>query len=597
MIGKVLGNRYRIVEKIGDGGTAFVYRGLDSLLNRSVTVKVLRPEYASDQDFVRRFRREAQAAASLSHPNVVSIYDVGYEEGIHYIVMEYVKGKSLKELVESEGFLPLETAADYALQTANALAHAHRHGIIHRDVKPHNILINDEGRVKVTDFGIAQATTAATVTYNGAILGSVYYFSPEQASGGQTGEKSDIYSLGMVLYEMITGTVPYQGDSPVSVAIKHIQEPLPDPRVYNSDIPDEFLKILKKAAAKKPEDRYNSAAEMANDLLSWLKEGRLPGENRKVEGIMPQEGTRAKKKKAKALRVLLAVLLLVVAVGIALGIGMLRNLLVVPEVEVPLVEGESLTNAADILRSAGLDYIIKEELPDDTIPAGYVLRQFPQAGRMVKKNRKIELTLSTGPVLVKAEDVVGKTELEATLILKNQGFQVEVRKEYSDQPPSTVIRQDPPAGYNLAKGTTITITVSEGGRPFAMRDLTGISLEAARDYIELFGLELGEVQEIETNEYPPGTVVNQYPEAGTMVQAGDLVDLVVSKAEPAAEQRTIRINTEQIPRGETVTVIIDDYAGRREEVYVNDRDVIITTGWGHGEVEVRWRNRVERIYF
>jgi len=206
MIGKILGNRYEVGERIGDGGTAFVYKAQDTLLNRNVTIKVLRPEYVSDKDFVRRFRREAQAAASLSHPNIVSIYDVGCEDSIHYIIMEYIQGRSLKELVEESGRLTVKMAVDYTCQIANALSHAHRHGIVHRDVKPHNILITEDGRVKVTDFGIAQAVTMATVTYSGAILGSVHYFSPEQAKGAQTGEKSDIYSLGVVLYEMLTGS-------------------------------------------------------------------------------------------------------------------------------------------------------------------------------------------------------------------------------------------------------------------------------------------------------------------------------------------------------------------------------------------------------
>ena len=252
MIGKILGNRYRIVEKIGDGGTAFVFKGLDTILNRHVTVKVLRPEYAGDQDFVRRFRREAQAAAGLSHPNIVSVYDVGHENGVHYIVMEYVQGRSLKALIEEMGRLNIYQAAEYAANIALALSHAHKHGIIHRDVKPHNILISDDGRVKVTDFGIAQAVTASTLTYSGEILGSVHYFSPEQARGGATDEKSDIYSLGIVLYEMLTGRIPYSGESPVSVAVKHLQEPFPDPEEVNPQIPRALCQIVRKAVEKDP---------------------------------------------------------------------------------------------------------------------------------------------------------------------------------------------------------------------------------------------------------------------------------------------------------------------------------------------------------
>jgi serine/threonine-protein kinase len=601
MIGKILGNRYQVAEKIGDGGTAFVYKGLDNLLNRNVTIKVLRPEYVNDQDFVRRFRREAQAAASLSHPNIVSIYDVGYEDGIHYIVMEFIKGLSLKEQISEMGYLPVKMAVDYACQIAHALEHAHRHGIIHRDVKPHNILITDDGRVKVTDFGIAQAVTAATVTYNGAILGSVHYFSPEQASGGHTGEKSDLYSLGVVLYEMLTGRVPYNGDSPVSIAVKHIQEPFPDPMEVNEDIPVSVQQIISRAVEKDPDKRYLSAREMSEALSQWLsgvepKNGykkpaahrdRRPG--RKMEAGATKHG--------KRWTILLVILL--VATAITIGVWQLRSFFIVPELEVPDVEGRSISDAAQLLDEAELKYRIADQMPDDQVPSGHVLRQTPSPGKRVKKNRIIDLVLSTGPVLVEVEDVVGKTELEATIILRGQDFDVDVNQAFSDEVPGTVIRQDPGKGFKYAKGSTVTLTVSKGGQPFQMLDLHALSLSDAKNWISLFGLKLRYVSEENSEELAAGFVISQSPAAGEMVQPGDLVDLVVSKGSDQQElqQREIRVNTSQIPAGELVMLTIIDAAGTRTEEYVSDGEVIVTMGWGNGVVEVRWLDRMESKTF
>jgi serine/threonine-protein kinase len=601
MIGKILGNRYQVAEKIGDGGTAFVYKGLDNLLNRNVTIKVLRPEYVNDQDFVRRFRREAQAAASLSHPNIVSIYDVGYEDGIHYIVMEFIKGLSLKEQISEMGYLPVKMAVDYACQIAHALEHAHRHGIIHRDVKPHNILITDDGRVKVTDFGIAQAVTAATVTYNGAILGSVHYFSPEQASGGHTGEKSDLYSLGVVLYEMLTGKVPYSGDSPVSIAVKHIQEPFPDPMEVNEDIPVSVQQIISRAVEKDPDKRYLSAREMSEALSQWLggdeskngykktaaRRDRRPG--RKMETGVKNHG--------KHWTIILIVLL--VATAITIGVWQLRSFFIVPELEVPDVEGRSISDAAQLLDEAELKYRIADQMPDDQVPSGHVLRQTPSPGKRVKKNRVIDLVLSTGAVLVEVEDVVGKTELEATIILRGQDFDVDVNQAFSDEVPGTVIRQDPGKGFKYAKGSTVILTVSKGGQPFKMLDLHAMSLSDAKNWISLFGLKLRYVSEENSEELAAGFVISQSPEAGEMVQPGDLVDLVVSKGsgQQDLQQHEIRVNTSQIPSGELVILTIKDAAGTRTEEYINTGEVIVTTGWGNGVVEVRWLDRMESKTF
>jgi eukaryotic-like serine/threonine-protein kinase len=606
MIGKILGNRYQVVEKIGDGGTAFVFKGMDNLLNRHVTVKILRPEYVSDQDFVRRFRREAQAAASLSHPNIVSIYDVGIEDGIHYIVMEYIHGQSLKELIEEMGSLPVAMAADYACQIAHALGNAHKHGIIHRDVKPHNILISEDGRVKVADFGIAQAVTASTVTYNnGSILGSVHYFAPEQARGGQTNEQSDIYSLGVVLFEMLTGQVPFTGESPVSIAVKHLQEPFPRPREINPEIPAAVERIIRRAVEKDPANRYRTAREISSDLSDYLQGKEVkavldepfstPGPGRKAGKPAPS----GKRKMmgwqwAAAVAALLMVALLVV------GVLRLRNYWVVPEVEVPDVVGESLASAADLLDAVNLSFRL-EQTTHDTVPSGHVISQNPPAGRRVKIDRVIDLVVSTGPELVEVINVVGRMEREATLALKELGFEVEVQERHSDEPPGMVIGQNPGVGHRISRGLVVTLHVSIGGKPFPLRDLTGMTLDDVRNWLELFGLEPGRVREVHDENFAAGQVISQSPAANTQVQAGDSVDLTVSKGpdQTTVQKHEIRIDTTGIPEGQEVTVVIRDVFGERREKYTvdDDHEPIVTFGWGSGEVEVRWRGNSQTTVF
>jgi serine/threonine-protein kinase len=270
MVGRVLDDRYEIIEKIGGGGMALVYKARCRLLNRFVAIKVLRPEFIEDEEFVKKFRREAQSAASLSHPNIVGIYDVGTENNNYYIVMEYIKGQTLKELIKSKGTLGIEHATNIAIQICYALDHAHKNHIVHRDIKSHNILIREDNSVKVTDFGIARAVSSSTITNTGNVIGSVHYFSPEQARGGYTDEKSDIYSLGVVLYEMVTGRLPFEGDSPIAVALKHIQEePIP-PAKINPRVPKSIEAIILKCMEKEVSRRYNSAAEIINDLRQSL---------------------------------------------------------------------------------------------------------------------------------------------------------------------------------------------------------------------------------------------------------------------------------------------------------------------------------------
>ncbi|MCT8139779.1 Stk1 family PASTA domain-containing Ser/Thr kinase [Anaerobacillus sp. CMMVII] len=294
MIGKRISGRYQILETIGGGGMANVYKAHDAILNRHVAVKVLRPQFSDDDEFIRRFRREAQAATSLSHPNVVSIYDVGEEADIYYIVMEYVAGLTLKQLIQQRGSLPIQETVNIIMQISSAIAHAHENHIVHRDIKPHNILISENGEAKVTDFGIARAMTSATITHTNSVMGSVHYLSPEQARGGLVNEKSDIYSLGIVLYEMVTGKVPFSGDTAVSIAIKHLQTEVPSPRKFNPTLPQSIENIILKATAKDPFYRYANVRELEDDLHTALNPNRMheekylvPHDNEDVTKAIP----------------------------------------------------------------------------------------------------------------------------------------------------------------------------------------------------------------------------------------------------------------------------------------------------------------------
>lgn len=614
MIGKTFANRYKIEEKIGDGGMAVVYKGHDMLLNRAVTLKILRSQFVMDESFVQRFRREAQAAASLSHPNVVNIYDVGEEDDVYYIVMEYIKGKTLKELIKDKGRLPAEEAADIARQICEALVHAHSNKIIHRDIKPHNILITYEGRAKVTDFGIARAVTAATMTYdNNIVMGSVHYFAPEQARGGLAEEKADLYSLGIVLYEMLTGEVPFSGDSPVSIALKHIQENIKSPLKINSEVSPELETIILKATQKDLTLRYQSAGDMLKDLKSFINKEKVnvgsfnkPTVNNMdtlavpVSEIRDKESLNNKKVKKNSpkdnwkyrwLAAGLVAFFLFVFV-LAMGFNHLRAFLVVPEVVVPDVVNLSMREATNLLNEAGLEAEIVEEISHGEIPVGHVVSQDPEAGRMVKENRQIELIISTGPAYVEVPSVVDLREIEAKIKLQDLELVVETIEEFSDEvSPGIVMSQDPGRGSRLSPGEVVILVVSKGAEPFSLRDFTGRSLEDVKEWIEMSKLELREVKEEHSDTVSEGRVIEQFPEAGEMVQASDPVDLVVSKGPEKEEEQAYNINIDParwgVEEGENIRIDINDNRGSRtsfEGVY--EGAMVVVEGWGSGTVTI-----------
>ena len=375
--GRLIGNRYEILEKIGNGGMATVYKARCHVLNRNVAVKVLKEEFTTDAEFVKRFNIEAQSAASLSHPNIVSIYDVGNEGDIYYIVMELVQGKTLKEIITDEGILPWKWTVNIAIQIASALEVAHRHNIVHRDIKPHNIIITEDGTAKVTDFGIAKAVSNSTITSFGATIGSVHYFSPEQARGGYTDAKSDLYSLGVVMYEMLTGKVPFDADTPVSVALKHMQEVPVEPKTLNPTIPDSVNKIIIKAMQKEPSLRYISATEMLTDLKESIKNPNgnfvvmskaVTDEPTRVMNVeeaekeAKREEKQGKKKKNKAKKIVLIVFLcLLIFFGAMFGTWKLLTGGRTKEVQIPSLVGTNIEEAKTKLDELKLKYEITEE--------------------------------------------------------------------------------------------------------------------------------------------------------------------------------------------------------------------------------------------
>lgn len=584
--------------RIGGGGMAIVYKAKDLILNRQVAVKVLRSQFGTDEDFVNRFRREAQAVASLSHPNVVGVYDVGQDGDTHYMVMEYVEGSTLKEMIVQRGALPVEEAVRIAQQICDALDHAHQNQIIHRDIKPHNILIGKNGRVKVTDFGIARAVTSTTITHTNAMLGSVHYFSPEQARGGVTGEKSDIYSLGIVLYEMVTGELPFSGDSPISVALKHLQEPLPEPRQIRPGIPQSVENVILKALAKDPFLRYASAREMLEDLETCLFPERLnekklvfpvdEEQTRVVPIITPEMLEKHGQSRAggsqrgrykpdeeedsaspprpwwkKALLWAGGIGLFVV-LGF-LGFNLLLNLFpTVPEVPVPYVEGKDVSLAQKQIEDAKLVAQIVEEA-SDTIEKGIVIRQDPAPPMRLKENATVTLYVSKGQEAVPMPNLISYPRSTAENTLKQQGFNMDnvtfVEKEDDQAEVGVVIDQSPEPNEQVYPGKAkVRVTVSKG-KPFVeMPDLRNKSVEVARLELLKHGLAVGEI--IEQPSYTTdraGVVLSTHPyDPGMQVQKGVAVPLTVSNGLYPREAKTANVPVYvEVVEGETVDIKVE----------------------------------------
>lgn len=560
MIGQVLGNRYRIEERIGGGGMSVVFRATDLQLGRDVAVKVMRNHLAADEDFVRRFWREAQNAAALSHPNLVKIYDVGRDGENCFIVMELITGRTLKQMIQEQGPLPVDQAVKIAEQILDALGHAHEQKIIHRDVKPHNVLIARDGTVRVTDFGIARATTTDTVTHTGSILGSAHYFSPEQANGYPANEKSDLYSLGVVLYEMVTGRVPFQGESPITVAIKHIREAVTPASALNQEVPAELDQIIGEAMAKEPEERFEDAAEMRAALEQFLvdhaagrthvvsgdfptqmitpigsrKERRQPAERAKapsapMAGEEDDEEERPLTRKQKRRRALIIVIILVL-LGALVGGGAyaINTYLTVPTIDLPSVVGMPIPEAQSTLKGYKLDFRIVSSVFDDKIPVNSVVKQDPPAGTPVKTGgRVIELQISKGPEQKEVPKVTQLAEDAARIALENEGFVIgKVEYRESNEPEGRVIDQVPGPKTIQKAGATIDLVVSKGR--LKVPSVVGLTLDEAQRQIVAAGLLVGKVESRYEASKPKETVLEATPSPGEAVAQGATINLVVS---------------------------------------------------------------------
>ncbi|NLM03939.1 MAG: Stk1 family PASTA domain-containing Ser/Thr kinase [Clostridiales bacterium] len=577
MIGKILGNRYEIVEKVGGGGMALVYKAKCRLLNRYVAVKVLRAEFTNDTDIIEKFKRESQAAASLSHPNIVNVYDVGEEGEIYYIVMEYIKGKTLKEIIQEKKVLDTEEIISYTKQIALALQHAHSNHVIHRDIKPHNIMITEDNRVKVTDFGIALAATSSTITNMGNVIGSVHYFSPEQARGGYTDEKSDLYSLGIVMYEMATGKLPYEGDSPVAIALKHIQGNPKLPSEINSNISRKLEKIILKLIQKDQSLRYQNTKDLLEDIEQLKEDVDFDYDQNNInyedsptqiipridyDQISPMEIENEpeteninKKRKNKTI-IISAILTALLAAGLfTFGLFYISSLFNTEEIEVPNFVGMHIEEAREEAERLGL--ALKESTQESSeVEANRIIRQNPADGRKVKAGFPIDVVVSTGTSSIVVPDLVYKPGTEVDYILENYGLKAGIPQErYSEFPVGVVIEQDPVAGSEVAKGTTVNYVISLGPETVTipMPNLIGVNIETAKQILAQQNLQLGNVKEDYSDEYKEGIVMDQNIAAGVQITEDTTVNLVVSKGALESTEPEIPENNNLPPDGSNNT--------------------------------------------
>lgn len=569
---KLLAGRYELIEKIGEGGMAVVYKAKDRLLNRYVAIKILRPEFTQDEQFLDSFKRESQAAAGLQHPNIVSIYDVGRTGNINFIVMELVDGRPLSDLIKEKGRLDYKTTIDIAKQMASALSIAHKHQIIHRDVKPHNIMITSDGVAKLTDFGIARAVSNATmVADTSKIIGSVHYFSPEQARGAYVDERSDIYSLGIVMFEMLTGRVPFDGETPVEVALKHINEDVPSPAKLVPGIPPALDKIVLKATDKYQTERYKSVDEMLEALKNVEFVTQMVGdrvfaaesepkprrdenlvapvmssrrEDREQEMVIapanprkPKAKSDDKKKKKRAIIIGVAAAVILALFGILYVSGIIGG--GGKEVTVPDVKGMSYSEAKEVLEAKGLKIEKADEpIASQKIEKGKIVSQTPSKNSKVKKGRTVRVILSAGNTELKVPDLKGLSYKEAKTLLSEMGLQISKGDEVdSDSVAEGLIAsQYPSAKTKVDKGDIITVNISKGKKDAVIPKLVGTTFTSESDVSDIlskYGYKLGKVSYEESYE-TPGTIIKQSPDAGTTAEKKTSVDIVISKAKSKA---------------------------------------------------------------
>lgn len=601
LIGKRLSGRYKVLEMIGGGGMANVYLAHDMILDRDVAVKVLRLDFSNDEEFIRRFHREAQSATSLAHPNIVSIYDVGEEDSIYYIVMEYVEGQTLKQYIQQQLSLHVVDAINIMKQLTSAISHAHQNHIVHRDIKPHNILIDREGNVKITDFGIAMAMSATSITQTNSVLGSVHYLSPEQARGGMANRKSDIYSLGIVMFELLTGRLPFSGESAVSIALKHLQSETPSLRRWNPKIPQSVENIVLKATAKDPFHRYDSVEDMEMDLVTALDPDRidepkfaLPIDDDATKAIpvitadqyltsdetlvhskehpvlqqtTDKDGDKKKKKKKRKWPIVLVSIFLTLVILAVLTVTVLPKLLGPKDVLVPDVSGKELDEAMEVLQEQGLKIGETIEVTDEEVEEGLIIKTNPKEGKTVKEGQEVDLYLSIGKEKWTLLDYTGRQYDDVIDLLEARGFKDITKTEvYDDSAPvGQIISQDPSSGEEIIPAETeLAFTVSKGPQLIKLKDLSGYNEKGIQEYAQSSGLYVEIASEGEFSDtVAEGLVVSQKPSAGTDLQKGSKVTVVLSKGKeeiPKEVSREITIPYEPLVEGtpQVVQIYIED---------------------------------------
>lgn len=568
LVGKFIGNRYEIIEKIGNGGMATVYKAKCHVLNRYVAVKVLKDEYTTDAEFIRRFNAEAQSAAGLTHANIVSVYDVGHEDNIYYIVMELIQGKTLKQIINQDGSLPWKWSVNIAIQIASALEAAHRNNIVHRDIKPHNIIITEEGVAKVTDFGIAKAVSNSTITAFGTTIGSVHYFSPEHAKGGFTDAKSDLYSLGVVMYEMLTGRVPFDADTPVSVALKHMQEKPVEPVKLNPSIPFAVNQIIMKAMEKEPSLRYQNATEMIKDLGMALKnpEGKFVEEiddtmrTRVIKVPEEKETTTKNKKKknkiaayfdehpkAKIPAIILAcIVLFILTIFVTKG---LMDMGTVKDVPIPELVGKTEEEIKDLFKNTKFTYEITGEEYDSEIEEGKVISQEPKYRKnyTIKENSKFQIVISKGTKIVEMIKVEGEKIEDARRMIEelDANLEIEIVEEESTKvEEGIVLKQSIQKGEQVQAGIKITLTVSKAKEQVSVPYVIGKTEDQAKKELTDSKLKVEVVYEEDTTK-DAGKVLKQSVDVGKTVDVDTVVTITVNKI-AEMKQGTVTVNVKSL---------------------------------------------------
>jgi serine/threonine-protein kinase len=585
--------RYKIIRKLGTGGMANVYLAEDQELGRRVAIKILDDRHASDEQFVERFRREAQNAAGLSHPNIVSIYDRGEAEGTYYIAMEYLDGRTLKELIVSRGPAPIPVAIDYTRQILGALRFAHRNRIVHRDIKPHNVLVDEDGRLKVTDFGIARAG-ASEMTEAGSIVGTAQYLSPEQAKGTAVDARSDIYSAGVVLYELLTGRVPFSGDTAVEIAMRHLSAVPEPPSALREDVPHELDMVVLRALAKDPEDRYQTVEEMDVELDRVARGLPISHETEEAAtmvlsgAVNPAEATTVMRTstgarppvyapppvyyeepppRRRAVWPWLVALILLAGAAIA-GWYVFKQvqdqLNTSKPIAVPYIVGSREPQAFAKVEAAGLTPVISRHF-STAQPETYAYDQDPKAGNRIDKGNQVTIFVSEGPPKTTVPDEKGKSSLEAVQELNDAHLKARVVQIPSNEPADTVLAQDPKAGTKVKQGTVVRINVSKGPQPVSVPDVTGLPFDQASAQLTSAGFRVART-DTDSSE-PANTVISENPVAGTSSTKGTTVTLTVSKGPTTSDVPDV---TNQDPDTATATLQASGFKVDRTQQDVTD---------------------------